>query len=76
MDYPGNRRSDAIYPVKNTSDEVGCDTYFISYNRCVDLLDCNNYIIVHIVNIPMQMSTLFGNSEHPFPEKQCMSFRK
>ena len=28
------------------------------------------------VNIPMQMSTLFGNSEHPFPEKQCMSFRK
>ena len=48
MDYPGNRRSDAIYPVKNTSDEVGCDTYFISYNRCVDLLDCNNYIIVHI----------------------------
>ena len=28
------------------------------------------------LNIPMQMSTLFGNSEHPFPEKQCMSFRK
>ena len=28
------------------------------------------------VNIPMQTSTLFGNSEHPFPEKQCISFRK
>ena len=28
------------------------------------------------LNIPMQTSTLFGNSEHPFPEKQCISFRK
>lgn len=27
------------------------------------------------LNIPLQMSTLFGNSEHPFPEKQCMPFR-
>ena len=27
------------------------------------------------VSIPMQKCILFGNSEHPFPEKQSMPFR-
>ena len=27
------------------------------------------------VSIPMQKCILFGNSEHPFPEKQSIPFR-
>lgn len=31
--------------------------------------------ILAFVSIPMQKCILFGNSEHPFPEKQSIPFR-
>lgn len=37
------------------------------YNRAIQL---------HPLNIPPQISILSGNSKHPFPEKQYMSFWK
>lgn len=32
-------------------------------------------IVLNKLSIPMQKCILFGNSEHPFPEKQSIPFR-
>lgn len=29
----------------------------------------------HVLSIPIEISILFGNSEHPFPERKNMPFR-
>ena len=33
------------------------------------------YLIEREVSIPIEISILFGNSEHPFPERKNMPFR-
>ena len=35
----------------------------------------NQSTIDKLMSIPMQKCILFGNSEHPFPEKQSIPFR-
>ena len=40
-----------------------------------DRITKNARIIDAKVDIPFKMNTLFGNSEHPFPERQCIAFR-
>ena len=34
-----------------------------------------NYLGVSTLSIPIEISILFGNSEHPFPERKNMPFR-
>ena len=31
--------------------------------------------LMAVVSIPIEISILFGNSEHPFPERKNMPFR-
>ena len=38
-------------------------------------MEYNNDYYDLYVDIPFKMNTLFGNSEHPFPERQCIAFR-
>lgn len=33
------------------------------------------YARLYLVSIPIEISILFGNSEHPFPERKNMPFR-
>lgn len=38
------------------------------------IIVCLTFLLL-ILSIPFKMSTFFGNSGHPFPEKQCIPFR-
>ena len=40
-----------------------------------EILDDLNYQFLRRLSIPIEISILFGNSEHPFPERKNMPFR-
>ena len=43
---------------------------------CLDQMqDTETTAFVELLSIPIEISILFGNSEHPFPERKNMPFR-
>ena len=45
-----------------------------SFERISDVPEFQNWL-QEIMSIPIEISILFGNSEHPFPERKNMPFR-
>ena len=66
--------------------QIGC-LLIVVYIGFIYIRECKRYhiklssnifykiLILSTLSIPMQKCILFGNSEHPFPEKQSIPFR-
>ena len=53
----------------------GCEISFRYLKHANGLLYFHSKKPEFLMSIPLQKCMLFGNSEHPFPEKQCIPFR-
>ena len=75
--YP--ERDLRITDIKQQKDQILIQMKSISKDcrcpKCNCLTDKYHGTYHRKMDIPFKMNTLFGNSEHPFPERQCIAFR-